>query len=228
MTSRKVTLTTCLAVAFPLLSYALLKAQVLPTHWLGLPDGLLAIGLLMGLGVQARPGIRWSLAMITVLVFLWGFVLNPQLGLSIMPAVVNLLLARLFQMTLEQGSEPLISRIAQIARREGPLPNELATYTRRLTAAWAIFFLALSFSSLLLAAFASLETVMLFANTLNMIFIGLFFVIENLYRRFRYRHYSHTPLRQLLGTIAIHGWQANREEARPEDPPPGLTGQSDS
>jgi uncharacterized membrane protein len=219
MTSRKVTLTTCLAVAFPLLSYALLKAQVLPTHWLGMPDGLLAIGLLMGLGVQARPGIRWSLAMITVLVFLWGFVLNPQLGLSIMPAVVNLLLARLFQMTLEQGSEPLISRIARIARREGPLPNELATYTRRLTAAC---------SSLLLAAFASLETVMLFANTLNMIFIGLFFVIENLYRRFRYRHYSHTPLRQLLGTIAIHGWQANREEARPEDPPPGRTGQTDS
>jgi uncharacterized membrane protein len=221
-------LTTCLAVAFPLLSYTLLKAQVLPTYWLGLPDGLLAIGLLMGLGVQASPGIRWGLAMITLAVFLWGFVLNPQLGLSIMPAVVNLLLARLFQMTLENGSEPLISRIARIARREGPLPDELATYTRRLTAAWAVFFLALAVNSLLLAAFATIETVMLFANTLNMIFIGLFFVMENLYRGFRYHHYSHTPLRQLIGTIAVHGWQANHEEARPQAPSPGLSEQTDS
>ncbi|MEY2681140.1 MAG: hypothetical protein RL661_1371, partial [Pseudomonadota bacterium] len=112
--------------------------------------------------------------------------------------------------------------------QNGPLPDELAIYTRRLTAAWAIFFLALAFSSLLLAAFASLETVMLFANTLNMIFIGLFFVIENLYRRFRYHHYSHTPLRQLIGTIAVHGWQANHEEARPKAPSPELTGQTDS
>lgn len=228
MTSRKVTLTTCLAVAFPLLSYALLKAQVLPTHWLGLPDGLLTIGLLMGLGVQASTGIRWGLAMITLSVFMWAFVLNPQLVLSIMPAVVNLLMARLFQMTLEIGSEPLISRIARIARQNGPLPNELATYTRRLTAAWAVFFLALAVSSLLLAAFASIETVMLFANTLNMIFIGLFFVIENMYRRFRYHHYSHTPLRQLIGTIAVHGWQANHEEARPKATSPELTGQTDS
>jgi len=227
VTSRKVTLTTCLAVAFPLLSYVLLKSGVLPTHWLGLPDGLLAIGLLLGLGVQAGPGIRWGLVMITMAVFLWGIVLNPQLGLSIMPALVNLLLARLFQMTLEKGSEPLISRIARIARREGSLPDELAIYTRRLTATWAIFFLTLALSSLLLAMFARIETVMLFANTLNMIFIGLFFVIENLYRRFRYHHYSHTPLRQLVMTIAVHGWQANHEESRPDDISTGLTGQAD-
>jgi uncharacterized membrane protein len=94
--------------------------------------------------------------------------------------------------------------------------------------AWAVFFLALAMSSLLLAAFATIETVMLFANTLNMIFIGLFFVMENLYRRFRYHHYSHTPLRQLIGTIAVHGWQANHEEARQKAPFPELTGQIDS
>ena len=227
MTPRKVTLTTCLAVAFPLLSYALLKAQVLPAHWLGVPDGLLAIGLLFGLGVEASPALRLGLALLVMTIFLGGFALNPELSLSIMPAAVNLLLARLFQMTLGKGSEPLISRIARIARQEDPLPEELAIYTRRLTAAWALFFISLGVNSIFLAFFAGIETVMLFANTLNMVFIGLFFMIENLYRRFRYQHYSHTPLRQLIGTIAVHGWQVNHADAKNEGQSPTLTEQPD-
>ncbi len=226
MTSRKVTLTTCLAVVFPFFSYALLKAQVLPAHWLGFPDGLLAIGLLLGLGVEANPAIRAGLALLGITIF-GGFALNPELSLSIMPALVNLLLARLFQMTLEKGSEPLISRIARIARHEGPLPDELAIYTRRLTAAWALFFLGLGVNAIFLAVFGRIETVMLFANTLNMILIGLFFVIENLYRRLRYHHYSHTPLRQLIGTIAVHGWQVSHEDVKREGQSPTLTEQPD-
>ncbi len=200
-----------LAAAFPLASYGLLKSQAVPVHWLGLPDGLLATGLFMGMGIQAGIMTRLALAVLAVAICAGGFTVRPELTMSLMPALVNLLLARLFQMTLEQGSEPLISRIARIARHNGPLPAELTIYTRRLTIAWALFFFILAVNSLLLAAFARIETVMLFANTLNMIFIGLFFVIENLYRLMRYRHYSHTPLRHLIKTIAAHGWQTGPE-----------------
>lgn len=213
MTSRKVLLTSGLAVAFPVISYGLLKSQALPPHWLGLPDGILAIGLFMGLGIQARPALRIMLAIGTMGLGLAGFSMNPDLTGSFMPVVVNLLLARLFQMTLETGSEPLISRIARISRQEPTLPAELAAYTRQLTAAWAGFFLLLTLNSALLAMFASIETVMLFANSLNMVFIALFFVLENLYRRFRYHHHGHTPLRQLVGTLAIHGWQVDHRSA---------------
>lgn len=213
MTSRKVLLTSGLAVAFPVISYGLLKSQALPPHWLGLPDGILAIGLFMGLGIQARPALRIMLAIGTMGLGLAGFSINPDLTGSFMPVVVNLLLARLFQMTLETGSEPLISRIARISRQEPTLPAELAAYTRQLTAAWAGFFLLLTLNSALLAMFASIETVMLFANSLNMVFIALFFVLENLYRRFRYHRHGHTPLRQLVGTLAIHGWQVDHRSA---------------
>lgn len=207
MTSRKVLLTSGLAVAFPVVSYGLLKSQALPPHWLGLPDGILAIGLFMGLGIQAGPALRTLLAIGTMVLGMVGFNINPDLTGSLMPVVVNLLLARLFQMTLEKGAEPIISRIARIARQDPVLPVELAAYTRQLTAAWAGFFLLLTLNSLLLAILAPIETVMLFANSLNMIFIALFFVLENLYRRFRYHQHGHTPLRQLIGTLAIHGWQ---------------------
>lgn len=227
MTPRKVLLTSGLAFAFPVISYGLLKSQALPTHWLGLPDGILAIGLFMGLGIQAGPALSALLAIGTMALVLAGFNINADLTGSLMPVAVNLLLARLFQMTLETGAEPLISRIARIARQEPTLPVELAVYTRQLTAAWAGFFLLLTLNSLLLAILAPIETAMLFANSLNMIFIALFFVLENLYRRFRYHQHGHTPLRQLIGTLAIHGWQMDHRSADQDTAPTVPGRQSD-
>jgi uncharacterized membrane protein len=118
-------------------------------------------------------------------------------------------------MTLRPGAEPLISRIARIARQTPALPSELAAYTHRLTGTWALFFLALAANSLLLAAFASTETVLLFANTLNLLFMALFFIVENLYRLYRYRAYPHTPFLRLMATLAQHGWRIDEAAAPP-------------
>jgi uncharacterized membrane protein len=193
---------------FPLASYALLKSGVLPAQWLGFPDGVLAVGLFMGLGTQGSPAARLLFALLAIAACLAGLAFKPGLTAGLLPVLVNLLLARLFQMTLRPGVEPLISRIARIARQEpGGLPAELAAYTRRLTLAWVVFFLILAMNALMLAAFGSLETMLLFANTLNFVFMGLFFVGENLYRRYRYRAYPHTPLWRLLATLARHGWR---------------------
>jgi uncharacterized membrane protein len=205
-----------LIVAFPLASFALLKSGLLPTPWLGLPDALLALGLTLGLGVASSAHRQFGLAGLCAACYLMGAWLNPNVTAALMPVLVNLLLARFFQTTLEPGSEPLISRIARIARREtGGLPAELARYTRRLTAIWALSFLALALNSLLLAAFASLETAILFANTLYPILMGLFFVVENLYRFRRYRAYSHTPFFRLMATLARHGWRIAETGANP-------------
>jgi uncharacterized membrane protein len=204
---RRTRLTAWLLVAFPIASFALLRSGVLPANWFGVPDLMLSAGLAAGLGLGSGQRARAWTAVLALGVGL-GFLLNPALSLTLVPAWLNLLLARMFQMTLETGSEPLILRIARIARQEsGALPPELAAYTRRLTGVWAAFFLALAVNSLLLALLASPATVWLFANTLNPLFMAAFFVVENLYRWRRYRAFRHTPLRRLMGTLIRHGWQ---------------------
>ncbi|MFM2005502.1 MAG: hypothetical protein RLZZ09_1157, partial [Pseudomonadota bacterium] len=136
---RSTRLTALVIVAFPLASFAVLRSGVVPAGWFGLPDLLLAAGLAAGLGLGSSPRARAVTAVLALGVGL-GFLLDPALSLRMVPVWLNLLLARMFQMTLETGSEPLISRIARIARQEsGALPPELAAYTRRLTGVWAAF-----------------------------------------------------------------------------------------
>ena len=213
---RRTRLTALLIVAFPIASFALLRSGMLPAGWFGVPDLMLAAGLAAGLGLGSSRQARAWTAVLALGVGL-GFLLNPALSLTLVPAWVNLLLARMFQMTLEAGSEPLISRIARIARQEsGVLPPELAAYTRRLTGAWAVFFLVLALNSVLLALLARPATVWLFANTLNPLLMAAFFVVENLYRWRRYRAFRHTPLHRLMGTLIQHGWQI--PESSPERP----------
>ena len=199
---RRTRLTALLIVAFPLASFAVLRSGVVPAGWFGLPDLMLAGGLAAGLGVGSSPKARAVTAVLALGVGL-GFLLDPALSLRLMPVWLNLLLARMFQMTMETGSEPLISRIA----RQESLPPELAAYTRRLTGVWAAFFLVLAVNSVLLALLASPATVWLFANTLYPLFMGAFFVVENLYRWHRYRAFRHTPLPRLMRTLIQHGWR---------------------
>lgn len=214
--TRKALVAPLLLLGFPVGSLVLLRGGFLPPYWLGLPDGALAVGLLMGLAVQGSSAMRLGLAALAMAACLSGLALRPQWTVGLLPVLVNLLLARLFQMTLQPGAEPLISRIARIAREESVLPTELAAYTRRLTRAWAWFFLALAANSLLLALLASTETVILFANTLNLLFMGVFFLIENLYRLYRYRSYRYTSLPRLLMTLARHGWHSGGSRSAPE------------
>jgi uncharacterized membrane protein len=213
---RRTRLTALLLVAFPIASFAVLRSGMLPPGWFGVPDLMLAAGLAAGLGLGSNQRARAWTAVLALGVGL-GFLLNPALSLTLVPAWVNLLLGRMFQMTLEAGSEPLITRIARIARQEsGVLPPELAAYTRRLTCAWAVFFLGLALNSVLLALLTGPATVWLFANTLNPLFMAAFFVVENLYRWRRYRAFRHTPLRRLMGTLIRHGWQIPKRS--PERP----------
>lgn len=217
---RRVLLTPVLIGGFPLVSYALLDAGLLPVQWLGFPDGVLALGLLMGLLARGSPAVRLSLALLAMAACLAGLSLSPRLTVGLLPVLVNLLLARLFQMTLQPGAEPLISRIARIARQEpAGLPDELAAYTRRLTLAWTVLFLILALNSLLLAAFADMKTVLLFANTLNVLFMAIFFVVENIYRLYRYQTYPHTPLLRLMATLVQHGWRISESVPLPGGAP---------
>lgn len=221
MDSSRIPIFALLALGFPLLSFALLKTGLLPPVWLGLPNAVFAVGLLLGLCVEGGVWVRMAAAALGVGLALAGLALWPAQAVAVFPVAVNLLVGRLFQATLRQGSEPLITRIARRAREDEPLPDALVIYTRRLTAAWAGLFLLLALNAALLAAFASTRTVLLFANTLNYVAMALFFVGEYLYRRYRYRGYRHSGFLRLLRTLARHGWLVPEHKPAPKADSPG-------
>jgi uncharacterized membrane protein len=109
----------------------------------------------------------------------------------------------LFGRTLLAGREALITRVAR--RFEGSLPAYMEAYTRKLTAAWCIFFGAQLALSALLFAFASLETWSLFVNLLNLPLLAAMFCGDYLYRVLRYRNHRHATIAQSVAAFAKHG-----------------------
>jgi uncharacterized membrane protein len=194
----KAVLPLVLAALFPAASYAAIRFNA-PAPWLGLIDFLLVAILFIALSHDRQDGNAGkkslALAMGALIVAALIFRSAPDLLVYAPAMAISLLLARLFHASLAPGREPVITRIARI-ERDGKLPAELQVYTRRLTWAWAFFFLAMAAECLILAAIAPVELYLLFANTLNYLFVAAFLIVEYVFRRLRYRHHPHpSPLR---------------------------------
>lgn len=156
---------------------------------LGLVAGVLASGIvlhfLLGHPDVAPGGIVWL-----------------AVSAGIPHAVAYVFLLWLFGRTLRSGRDALITRLAR--RLYGSLPASMERYTRRLTAAWCIFFSAQLATSFLLIAFASLETWSLFVNVLNLPLIVMMFVGDRLYRMLRFRNQPQTSIAQAIEAFVRH------------------------
>jgi len=108
----------------------------------------------------------------------------------------------LFGRTLRSGQDALVTRLAR--RFYGSLPPFMETYTRRLTVAWCIFFVAQLTASVLLLAYAPLEAWSLFVNVLNLPFVAAMFIGDRLYRVLRYRGQPQTSIVQAIEAFARH------------------------
>jgi uncharacterized membrane protein len=128
---------------------------------------------------------------------LWAARSFPSLLLYAPPLVINLALCVLFASTLFPGRDPLVTGFARM-ERAGPLPSDLARYTRSLTGVWAGFFALMATISAILAATGPLAAWSLFTNLLNYLLVVLLFVIEYAYRRVRYRHHAHLGPWQMM------------------------------
>jgi uncharacterized membrane protein len=128
---------------------------------------------------------------------LWLAARLPGLLLYAPPVAINLALLAFFARTLRAGDEPLVTRIARI-ERGGSLPEDLARYTLNLTRAWVAFFALMAAISVTLAVTGPVAAWSLFSNALNYLLVALFFVLEYIYRRLRYRHHPHASPRQMI------------------------------
>ena len=93
---------------------------------------------------------------------------------------INLGLAWWFGSGLREGHEALVTRMAALVHRH--MPPAMVAYTRNVTRAWVIYFVAMSTASLLLFALATFETWAWFANFATPIALAAMFGGERLLR----------------------------------------------
>jgi len=182
-------------IAYPLLVHFALSLNdtgIIRVAALSLPFIALAYWALM----HARSKRLWFLVLLAAGGATYVLVRHDQPGLAAAYGLPHagsyLFLLWFFGRTLRPGQEPLITRLAR--RVHGTLPPFMETYTRRLTAAWCVFFAAQLVCSMALFAFASLETWSLFINLLNLPLLALMFIGEYLYRVARYPAYQHASI----------------------------------
>ena len=105
-------------------------------------------------------------------------------------AFIYVTLLLLFGRSLQPGNTPLVTGLA--TRIRGTLTPAMLVYTRNVTMAWCVFFvaqLALSAGLLLLAPHRVWS---LFVNVLDLPCLGLMFAGEYAVRRWRFRGISHS------------------------------------
>jgi uncharacterized membrane protein len=169
-------------------------AYVLGTHWLmtragGSPWNVVGVltPMLLAIAVGAWRSGQRLLGAIAALVVV-GLCVQAAMGVAVSAAMlylaqhagIHLFLAVGFGSTLRAGHTPLITTLAARVHRE--LTPAMVVYTRNVTLAWVLYFVAMAGISLLLFAFAPFDTWALFANLLTPCSLVLMFGGEHLLR----------------------------------------------
>lgn len=127
-------------------------------------------------------------------------------------AGVHLALAGWFGSTLRQGAEPLVSALAR--RVHGSLTQGMVRYTRQVTLAWTLYFLAMAAASLALFAAGDFAHWSLLAEVLTPVLTGAFFVGEYLVRYRLHPEFERVSLQQAIVAWRAHGAGATQTGTR--------------
>lgn len=176
----------CLFLAYSVLAHFSTATSLATTHpGLGVAVSL-APALIILLILSWRSSKRWIMFLICIGVaaLLWRNWTQLEQNFNwvyfLQHVGTNLMLAAVFGMSLSFGKQPLCSRLAETVH--GNLSDDLIRYTRQVTVAWTLFFLAISLVSSLLFWLAPIETWSIFANFLSFPLIVSMFVVEYLVR----------------------------------------------
>lgn len=153
---------------------------------------------------QRQVGVLLACAAVLVLLaatVLRGGVADMQLLYVLQHAGIHAALAATFGLTLRPGATPLITALAQSVHSR--VTPALLLYTRRLTAAWALYFVGMIVLSLAIYAVAPWPLWSLFGNVFTPLSAGAFFVGEHL---LRYR--LHPEFERLTMRTAAASWRS--------------------
>ena len=124
----------------------------------------------------------------------------------------NVMLAAVFGGTLARDRQALCTRFAEMVH--GSLSPEEVRYSRQVTLAWTLFFLAISLVSSALFFFVSIEAWSVFANFLTLPLVMLMFVVEY---GIRLRKLPHQKKHSIMDGVLAY-WKT--PAARPGVSPP--------
>jgi len=158
----------------------------------------------------------WLTALLTMGFIVYLLEYQERLGLAassgISHAAAYLFMLWYFGHTLARGGEPAITRLAR--RVHGALPPAMELFTRRLTIAWCVFFIAQLIASALLLAFASLGAWSLFINLLNLPLLAVMFVGQMVYRAIRHPDFPRASVLQAVQAFTKDASLSNSAEMR--------------
>jgi uncharacterized membrane protein len=157
---------------------------------------------LWGLWQAGNRLVALVLAALAVAVLLNGSRLPVSWLYLAQHAGIHLGLAWWFGRTLRGGREPFITQLAR--RLHDPMQPTMVVYTRHVTLAWTVYFLAIAGSSFLLFGFAPLAAWSLFANVLTPVSLVAMFAIEYL---LRYR--LHPEFERVAFLDAVRAYRAS-------------------
>lgn len=136
--------------------------------------------------LKLNASARWSAAGALALVAL-AVSSNAVLPLKLYPVLVNGALLAAFGYSLVSGPS-MVERLARL--REPDLPPEAVAYTRRVTQAWCVFFVANGAIALGTALFSPEAVWSLYTGVISYVLMGLMFGGEYLLRmRFKRLHH---------------------------------------
>lgn len=185
--------------------FALIIAYVVSVHlavaWHSWQLQALAVSLVFAIALYgALTAFRlwaWLLLLLVVIGSLWfARTVGAEVLLYIPPVLMPLMLLAVFAPSLRRGKTPVVSQVALAIR--GDLPDELKQYTRRVTQLWAFAFAVMAAVHLLLAIGAPRELWSLVTNFVSYAVVGLLFLLEHLYHRWRYAQFWHPTFLQFL------------------------------
>jgi uncharacterized membrane protein len=116
---------------------------------------------------------------------------------------IHLLLALVFGLTLQAGRESLVTALAR--RVHGTLTPAMAAYSRKVTAAWTGYFLAMAALSLVLYGAAPFDVWATFANLVTPLAILVMFIGEYLLRYRLHPEFERATLAQAVRAYADRG-----------------------
>lgn len=167
-------------------------------------SGLALVALYVGFTYKALANGRiWAWSGLLLAAIISGVIvhLGAELyALYLPPIVLPAVLFVWWTASLRAGQVPFVTRMALAIR--GPLSPEHAAYTRSVTVLWVALFGLLTVITGACALWASPELWSLVTNVLINVFLGLVFVSEYLYRRWRLRHEPHPGFVTFLRQIA--------------------------
>jgi uncharacterized membrane protein len=139
----------------------------------------------VGFARDSRPGALVWLAAIVVLgglVWAWPRLQNPVSWLYFLQHIsITGVLGLIFGRSLVRQRQPLCTVFAEVVHEK--MTPAVIRYTRQVTIAWTLFFVACATISVLLFFLAPIEAWSVFANILMLPLVGAMFIVENEVRK---------------------------------------------